>query len=59
MVQGNPDVEPWHDVAWRLWRYEHLTFAEISRFLALEGWQARPGDVADAVLSRAAGELRA
>lgn len=58
MVQGNPDVEPWHDVAWRLWRRQHLTWVEISRFLAVEGWRVPPGQVADAVLARAAGELR-
>lgn len=60
MFQGRPDDSPpplWADVAWRLWRRQHLTFKQIEYFLALEGWEPSPGEIAAVVLDRAGGEL--
>jgi hypothetical protein len=50
-------VEIWWTVAYRLWRQQRLGYAEISRFLELEGWDVSPALVAEAVTELAGREL--
>lgn len=42
-------ADEWEGVAWRLWRRKHLTFVEISEFLAQEGYAVSPSSVARSV----------